>query len=67
LVAQEVGVPDRAVEQVLERAWVASPACSASPQEFFFGTSASNARSISPNVSFGSGRVNIQLRRSVRV
>ena len=31
---------------------VANPACSASPHEFFFGTSASNARTINPNVAW---------------
>jgi hypothetical protein len=67
LIAEEVGIPDRAVEQVLERTWGGQSACSARPQEFFLGTSASNARSISPNAFFGSGRWNIQLSRSVRV
>ena len=40
---------------------MANPACSAWPREFFFGTSASNAGTINPNVTFGSGRLRNEL------
>jgi hypothetical protein len=55
LISQRVGVPYRAIQQMLERARGDQPGVLGQTHEFFFGTSASNAHTINPNVTFGFG------------